>query len=51
MNGLTWKYVLHRIGIYLLTIFISITLIFLISRAVPGDPIENMWRQLEMQKS
>lgn len=50
MNGLTWKYVLHRIGIYLLTILISITLIFVISRAVPGDPIENMWRQLEMQK-
>jgi peptide/nickel transport system permease protein len=50
MNGLTWKYVLRRVGIYLLTIFISITLIFIISRAVPGDPVETMWRQLEMQK-
>ncbi len=50
MGGLTLKYVLRRLGIFFLTIFISATLIFLISRAIPGDPVETMWRQLEMQK-
>lgn len=50
MSGLSAKYVLRRIGIYLFTIFASATLIFVLSRATPGDPVETMWQQLEMQR-
>jgi peptide/nickel transport system permease protein len=50
MGILNVKYILKRLGIYLLTIFSSATLIFLLSLAAPGDPVEMMWRQLEMQK-
>ena len=48
MGGMTLRYFLSRIGIYLLTIFASATIVFLIARAAPGDPVESRWRQLEM---
>jgi len=50
MGGLSLRYVLRRIGIYLLTIFASATLIFVLSRAIPGDPVETMWQQLQMNQ-
>jgi len=50
MGGLNLSYFLRRIGIYLLTIFASATLIFVLSRAIPGDPVETMWQQLQMNQ-
>jgi peptide/nickel transport system permease protein len=48
MGGMTLKYFIGRIGIYLLTIFASATIVFIIARAAPGDPVEARWRQMEM---
>lgn len=50
MGNLTIRYLLRRIGIYLFTVFASATLVFLIARATPGDPIEARWRLLEMER-
>jgi peptide/nickel transport system permease protein len=50
MGGLTIRYLMRRIGIYLFTVFASATLVFLIARATPGDPVESRWRQIEMDQ-
>ena len=50
MGSLTKRYLLRRIGIYLFTIFASATLVFIIARAAPGDPVESRWRQFEMER-
>ena len=50
MGSLTIRYLLRRIGIYLFTIFASATLVFIIARAAPGDPVESRWRQFEMER-
>lgn len=39
MGGLTWGYLLKRLGMWLLTIWIGTTIIFLIPRLAPGDPV------------
>lgn len=49
MGGLTWGYVLRRIGMWLLTILIGTTLIFLIPRLAPGDPIAAMVSRMTAQ--
>src|ERR1700737_4011922 len=42
MRGLTRKYVLRRLGMWLLTIWLGSTIIFAIPRMVPGDPVAAM---------
>jgi len=43
------KYILKRVGVMLLTLFVIITLTFFIIRAVPGDPLSSMARNLPEQ--
>jgi peptide/nickel transport system permease protein len=42
MGGLTKEYVLKRLGMFVLTIWLGTTLIFIIPRLVPGDPVQAM---------
>ena len=45
MGGLTLNYIIRRVVIFLLTIWVSITIIFLVARLAPGDPISAMVAQ------
>ena len=49
MGGITWGYVLRRVGMWLLTILIGTTLIFLIPRLAPGDPVAAMIGRMQAQ--
>ena len=42
MRGLTRAYVIRRLGMYVLTVWLGSTIIFVIPRLVPGDPIAAM---------
>jgi peptide/nickel transport system permease protein len=42
MGGITLSYFLRRLGVFFLTIWISATLIWLIPRLAPGDPVTAM---------
>src|SRR5688572_15668531 len=42
MGGLTKGYLLRRLGMFFLTIWLGTTLIFLIPRLAPGDPVTAM---------
>src|SRR5262249_31560180 len=39
MRGLTKGYVLRRLGMFLLTIWLGATIVFIIPRLMPGDPV------------
>ena len=39
MGGLTREYVLRRIGMFLLTVWLGATIIFIVPRLAPGDPV------------
>lgn len=39
MRGLTRGYVLRRLGMFLLTIWLGATIVFIIPRLMPGDPV------------
>ena len=49
MRGLTKEYVIRRLFMYVLTIWLGSTLIFLIPRMVPGDPIAAMVTRMQQQ--
>lgn len=49
MAGITLSYFLRRLGIFLLTIWIAATLIFIIPRLAPGDPVSAMVSRLTQQ--
>jgi len=49
MRGLTTRYLLSRLGMYLFTIWFSATLMFIIPRLAPGDPIAAMVSRLSAQ--
>ncbi|MBI3958372.1 MAG: ABC transporter permease [Chloroflexi bacterium] len=49
MGGLTPKYVLRRVGMWLLTIWLGATIIFVIPRLAPGDPVAAMVSRLTAQ--
>ena len=49
MGGITWGYVLRRVGMWLLTILIGTTLIFVIPRLAPGDPVAAMIGRMQAQ--
>ena len=42
MRGLTRAYVIRRLGMYVLTVWLGSTIIFIIPRLVPGDPVAAM---------
>ncbi|MFM8319766.1 MAG: ABC transporter permease [Chloroflexota bacterium] len=42
MSGLTKDYVIKRLGMFVLTVWLGITLIFFIPRMMPGDPVQAM---------
>jgi peptide/nickel transport system permease protein len=42
MRGLTRAYVIRRLGMYVLTVWLGSTIIFIIPRMVPGDPVSAM---------
>jgi peptide/nickel transport system permease protein len=39
MGGLTLSYVLKRLGMFLLTVWMGATIIFIVPRLAPGDPV------------
>jgi peptide/nickel transport system permease protein len=49
MAGLTPNYVLRRLGMWLLTIWLGATIIFIIPRLAPGDPVAAMVGRLTAQ--
>ena len=49
MGGITWGYVLRRLGMWFLTILIGSTLIFMIPRLAPGDPVAAMIGRMTAQ--
>jgi len=42
MGGLTKEYVIKRFAMFLLTVWLGTTLIFIIPRLIPGDPVQAM---------
>ena len=42
MGGLTLNYIIRRMGVFLLTVWIASTIIFFVPRLAPGDPISAM---------
>src|SRR5581483_4382613 len=49
MRGLTKAYVLQRVGMFLITIWLGTTLIFAIPRLAPGDPVAAMISRMSAQ--
>ena len=49
MGGLTLSYVIRRLGMFFLTVWIGATLIFIIPRLAPGDPIAAMVMRMSEQ--
>lgn len=49
MGGITWNYVLKRVGMWFLTIWLGTTIIFLIPRLAPGDPVAGVISRLTAQ--
>jgi peptide/nickel transport system permease protein len=49
MGGLTWGYVLKRIGMWALTIWLGTTIIFIVPRLSPGDPVAAMVSRMSAQ--
>ncbi|MEA4920814.1 MAG: ABC transporter permease [Clostridiaceae bacterium] len=43
------KYILKRLGLMLLTLFVVVTVTFFMMRAIPGDPLASMARSLPEQ--
>lgn len=48
MAGLTRGYLLRRLGLYIFTIWLSATVIFIIPRLMPGDPITAMVARMQL---
>lgn len=49
MGGLTLNYLIRRIFVFFLTILIASTVIFIIPRLAPGDPIQSMIARISEQ--
>jgi peptide/nickel transport system permease protein len=47
---MTWGYLVRRLGLYIFTIWLSASIIFIIPRMVPGDPITAMVARLQQQQ-
>ena len=46
MGGLSKAYILKRLGMFVLTVWLGTTIIFIIPRLSPGDPVEGMIGQM-----
>jgi peptide/nickel transport system permease protein len=51
MGALTIGYILRRVGMFLLTVWLGTTLIFLIPRLAPGDPVQAMMGRMMTEGS
>jgi peptide/nickel transport system permease protein len=51
MGGITKGYIVRRVGMFLLTVWLGTTLIFVIPRLAPGDPIAAMITRMSAQGS
>ena len=49
MSGFTIRYILQRVGMFLLTVWLGASIIFIIPRLAPGDPIAAMVTQMSSQ--
>src|SRR5215211_7825118 len=49
MRGLTLGYVVRRLGMFVLTIWLGATIIFFVPRLAPGDPITAMVSRMTAQ--
>jgi len=49
MGGLSKEYILKRVGMFFLTVWLGSTLIFFIPRLAPGDPVAAMVSRLQAQ--
>jgi len=49
MRGLTKEYVVKRLGMFVLTVWLGMTLIFIIPRLMPGDPTTAMITRMAAQ--
>jgi len=49
MGSLTKEYVFKRIGMFLLTVWLGTTIIFVVPRMAPGDPIQAMISRMSAQ--
>lgn len=49
MGGITWNYVLKRVGMWFLTVWLGTTIIFLIPRLAPGDPVAGVISRMTAQ--
>ncbi len=49
MGGLTWNYVLKRVGMWFLTVWLGTTIIFMIPRLSPGDPVTAILTRMTAQ--
>jgi peptide/nickel transport system permease protein len=49
MGGLTKEYLMKRVGMFLLTVWLGTTLMFIIPRLAPGDPITAMIGRMSAQ--
>lgn len=50
MRGLTKEYVLQRLSMFFLTIWLGSTLIFFIPRLAPGDPVSAMVNRIALDR-
>ncbi len=49
MRGLTKEYVLKRLGMFVLTVWLGTTIIFTVPRLAPGDPVASMVSRMSGQ--
>jgi peptide/nickel transport system permease protein len=49
MHGITPAYILRRLGMFVFTIWLGATLIFIIPRLAPGDPVAAMISRMSAQ--
>ncbi|MCB0049584.1 MAG: ABC transporter permease [Caldilinea sp.] len=49
MGGITWNYVLKRVGMWFLTVWLGTTIIFMIPRLAPGDPVAGVISRMTAQ--
>ncbi len=49
MGGITLGYIVRRVGLFLITVWLGATLIFIIPRLAPGDPVAAMVSRLTAQ--
>jgi len=49
MRGLTLGYLIRRLGMFFLTVWLGATMIFIIPRLAPGDPVAAMVTRLQAQ--